>query len=124
MNLRLKIAAGAVGVAVLGILVWLVFVTTGDEAPPVPMSELPPEAAQTWQRIRQGGPFPYPQDGQIFPNQQGLLHARSGDYYREYTVPTPDEPDRGSRRLITGNGGELYYTADDFKSVLPVDPER
>jgi len=124
VNLRFKIAAAGVAVAVVGILIWLVVTATRDPAPAVPMSELPPQAAQTWQLIRQGGPFPYPQDGQPFPNRDGVLPGKPDGYYREYAVPTPDEPDRGNRRLVTGEGGELYYTADAFRSFLPVDPDR
>ena len=83
---------------------------------------LPPEARETLALIEQGGPFPYRQDGSIFQNRERLLPRKPAGYYREYTVVTPGSPDRGARRLVTGDGGEIYYTADHYRSfawVLP-----
>ena len=37
-------------------------------------------------------------------------------YYREYTVPTPGSDDRGARRIVAGDGGELYWTGDHYSS--------
>jgi guanyl-specific ribonuclease Sa len=87
-----------------------------------PLSALPPEAAQTWRLIRAGGPFRYDQDGATFGNRERLLPSKPGGYYHEYTVPTPGSADRGARRLITGSGGELYYTGDHYASFVAVDP--
>ena len=64
--------------------------------------------------IRAGGPFQYSQDDQVFGNFERILPARDRGYYREYTVPTPGEPDRGARRIVAGNGGEKYYTGDHY----------
>lgn len=79
-------------------------------------SQLPREARQTLALIDAGGPFPYRQDGQTFQNREGLLPAKPDGYYREYTVETPGSPDRGARRIITGRGGEVYYTDDHYAS--------
>ncbi|MFO7191021.1 MULTISPECIES: ribonuclease domain-containing protein [Thermocrispum] len=92
--------------------------------PITPLSELPAEARQTWRLIQRGGPFPERQDGTVFGNREGLLPAREHGYYREYTVPTPNSPDRGARRLVTGEGDELYYTPDHYRSFVVVDPDR
>jgi ribonuclease T1 len=35
-------------------------------------------------------------------------------------VPTPGENDRGARRIITGQGGEFYYTDDHYASFRAV----
>lgn len=78
--------------------------------------ELPPEARQTLALIKRGGPFPYGKDGSIFGNREGRLPPQKRGYYREYTVPTPDSRDRGARRLIAGEGGEYWYTADHYRS--------
>jgi ribonuclease T1 len=88
------------------------------------LSQLPPPATEVWQRIQHGGPFPYRQDGMVFGNREGRLPQRQPGFYREYTVPTPGEPDRGPRRLVTGGAAELYYTGDHYTSFLAVDPER
>ncbi|MDQ0675843.1 ribonuclease T1 [Pseudarthrobacter siccitolerans] len=77
-------------------------------------SELPAEGRGTLALIRAGGPFRYSQDGQPFGNFERILPRKDRGYYREYTVPTPDESDRGARRIVAGNGGEKYYTDDHY----------
>jgi ribonuclease T1 len=66
--------------------------------------------------IDQSGPFRYRQDGATFENREGLLPDRSTGYYREYTVETPGSDDRGSRRIVVGQDGEMYWTADHYDS--------
>ncbi|MFI6940044.1 ribonuclease domain-containing protein [Streptomyces sp. NPDC050418] len=83
--------------------------------------ELPAEARQTLRLIDEGGPFPYAKDGATFGNFERILPRQKRGYYREYTVRTPGERDRGARRIVTGRGGEFYYTDDHydtFKAVL------
>lgn len=79
-------------------------------------SRLPAEARQTLASIRAGGPYRYSQDNKTFGNFERILPRRDSGYYREYTVPTPGESDRGARRIITGSGGEKYYTEDHYES--------
>ncbi len=83
----------------------------------VDLADLPPEAAETLALIDAGGPFPYPgKDGSTFGNFERLLPVRARGYYAEYTVPTPGAETRGARRIIVGDGGELYWTADHYAS--------
>lgn len=85
-------------------------------------SALPPEAHDTLDLIEAGGPYPYPQDGTVFQNREGLLPAQSSGYYHEYTVETPGSDDRGARRIVTGEPEqEDYYTADHYESFDLVD---
>ncbi len=85
--------------------------------PTVDLADLPPEAAETVALIDAGGPFPYPgKDGSTFGNFERLLPARARGYYAEYTVPTPGAETRGARRIIAGDGGELYWTEDHYES--------
>lgn len=79
-------------------------------------AELPAEGRETLELIDAGGPFPYERDGVVFQNREGILPAESRGYYHEYTVPTPGSDDRGARRIVTGSGGELYYTDDHYES--------
>lgn len=65
-------------------------------------AQLPREARETLQLIKQGGPFPYARDGTVFGNRERLLPARERGYYREYTVETPGARDRGARRIVAG----------------------
>ena len=85
--------------------------------PIVQVSALPPEAARTLELIDRGGPFPEPEhDGGTFENREALLPDQPMGYYREYTVPTPGSDHRGARRIVAGEGGELYYTGDHYSS--------
>ncbi len=88
----------------------------GAEAATVHVVALPAEARQTLALIRQGGPFPFSKDGSVFGNREGRLPPRQRGYYREYTVPTPGSRDRGARRIVAGQGGEYWYTADHYRS--------
>lgn len=88
------------------------------------LSSLPPEVRQTVELIRQGGPFPYEQDGAIFHNAERRLPEEPDGFYREYTVPTPGSEDRGARRIITGKNGEFYYTPDHYDTFVLVDVSR
>lgn len=91
------------------------------EAPQdISVSALPPEARATIRLIKQGGPFPYRRDGMVFRNFEKRLPVRDAGYYREYTVPTPGEKSRGARRIVAGRGGELYYTADHYRSFARI----
>ncbi|WP_232663009.1 ribonuclease domain-containing protein [Pseudonocardia sp. TRM90224] len=89
--------------------------------PVQPLCALPPEAAQVWKQIVAGGPFRYDRDGITFRNRERLLPRKPDGFYREYTVPTPGESDRGARRLVTGKDREVYYTADHYESFVVVD---
>jgi ribonuclease T1 len=84
--------------------------------PTIRESQLPREGRATLALIRRGGPFPYERDGVTFGNFERILPRKSGGYYREYTVPTPGESDRGARRIVAGQAGEKYYTADHYES--------
>lgn len=85
-------------------------------------SDLPSQAHDTLDLIDQGGPFPYPQDGVVFQNREGVLPSQSSGYYHEYTVITPGSSDRGARRIVTGKKtDEDYYTSDHYASFDLVD---
>ncbi|GAA3397767.1 ribonuclease domain-containing protein [Streptomyces roseoviridis] len=93
---------------------------TAADLPAVREADLPPEARKTLALIRGGGPFPYAKDGAVFSNFERILPRRERGYYREYTVRTPGERDRGARRIVTGRGGETYYTDDHYQSFREV----
>lgn len=93
---------------------------TTDSLPVVSVGQLPPQAADTLALIDKGGPYPYDQDDSVFGNYEGLLPGEPQGYYREYTVPTPGSPDRGARRIIVGENGELYWTDDHYRSFARI----
>ncbi|GAA2721411.1 MULTISPECIES: ribonuclease domain-containing protein [Streptomyces] len=85
-------------------------------------SELPSQAHDTLRLIDNGGPFPYPKDGVVFSNREGVLPSQNSGYYHEYTVITPGSRDRGARRIVTGRGAhEDYYTGDHYETFDLVD---
>ncbi|CAN5536268.1 hypothetical protein BH11ACT8_BH11ACT8_19760 [soil metagenome] len=88
--------------------------------PYVDLGDLPPEAGAVVDQIFRGGPYAYDKDGSTFGNYEGLLPDQDRGYYAEYTVETPGSPDRGPRRIITGDGGEFYWTADHYESFSRV----
>ncbi len=90
----------------------------------VAASALPAAARRTLQLIDQGGPFPYERDGAVFGNVERLLPRQERGWYREYTVRTPGERDRGARRIVAGRDGTRYYTADHYESFAIVDEGR
>lgn len=127
-----RITVALVGLVLLVLAGWFVQSQLTDEpSPPAngmqerALSDLPPEAADTWRLIEAGGPFPHPDDdGKVFGNREGLLPDHDRGYYREYTVETPGSGDRGARRLVTGEADEVYYTGDHYESFVQVDVTR
>lgn len=91
----------------------------GDMAT-VQESRLPAQARETLDLIDAGGPFPYGKDGSVFGNFERRLPTHKRGYYHEYTVTTPGSRDRGARRIVTGQGGEIYYTDDHYDSFRAV----
>ncbi len=82
--------------------------------------DLPSGGRRTLYLIDEGGPYPYRQDNSIYQNRNRALPSRVRGYYREYTVKTPDSPDRGARRIIVGQDGTAYYTADHYDTFRRV----
>ena len=98
--------------------------TPDSGLPTVAESALPDEAATTLALIRAGGPFPHEEDGGTFGNRERLLPRQQGGYYREFTVETPGEDDRGPRRIVAGAQGDLYWTTDHYASFRQVEEGR
>ncbi|MFC5849965.1 ribonuclease [Deinococcus petrolearius] len=93
----------------------------------VAVSVLPREGQQLLNQIARGGPFRYSKDGVTFGNREGLLPRQTRGYYREYTVRTPGESDRGARRIVCGgqpetSTAECYYTADHYATFRRIRP--
>jgi guanyl-specific ribonuclease Sa len=76
----------------------------------------------TLDRIKSGGSFPHRNDGSVFGNREGLLPAQPQGYYREYVHPTPGVSGPGPQRVITGQGGEMFYTPDHYQTFIPINP--
>ncbi|MBD0711416.1 MULTISPECIES: ribonuclease domain-containing protein [unclassified Streptomyces] len=92
--------------------------TTGLDA--VRLADLPPEARKTLALIATDGPYPYAKDGTVFSNFEKVLPRKPRGYYHEYTVKTPGSRDRGARRIVTGQSGEIFWTDDHYKTFREV----
>jgi len=92
----------------------------------VALSQLPAQGIETYQLIRQGGPFPFGKDGVVFGNRERLLPAEKRGYYHEYTVKTPRSGSRGVRRIVCGGQATApdacYYSADHYASFRKIVP--
>jgi ribonuclease T1 len=90
----------------------------------VSLAQLPRQARETYERIREGGPFPYDKDGSVFGNRERLLPLEKRGYWREYTVKTPGSRDRGARRIVCGGPPRTptacFYTADHYASFRKI----
>jgi ribonuclease T1 len=88
------------------------------------MAELPRQGRETFELIRQGGPFPNEKDGSVFGNRERQLPEARRGYWREYTVATPGSRDRGARRIVCGGPPRApdacYYTADHYASFRKI----
>jgi ribonuclease T1 len=100
-----------------------------DSAAPVASiseQELPAQGLETYRNIRKGGPFPFGKDGVVFGNRERLLPLQKRGFYREYTVRTPGERNRGPRRIVCGGPATVpeacYYTADHYASFRKIVP--
>ena len=100
--------------------------TEAAQATTVQVAELPRQAQETYRLIPSGGPFPYDKDGTVFGNRERQLPAQPRGYYREYTVTTPGERNRGTRRIVCGGPAKApevcFYTADHYASFRKIVP--
>ena len=125
----LNFAALAVGLAFFaGSCTNLVQAKSGPDAvisAPIALQDLPKEGQDTYQLIRQGGPFRYEKDGVVFGNREKQLPAAKRGFYREYTVKTPGERSRGARRIVCGGEEprlpkQCFYTQDHYTSFREI----
>ena len=90
----------------------------------ISVAQLPPQARETLQLIKRGGPFPYRRDGTVFGNYEKILPQHPRGYYHEYTVETPGAHDRGARRIVCGAFPECYYSDDHYQTFKRIREER
>ncbi len=78
----------------------------------------------TLTRIANGGDPLSKNDGTVFQNRPlngvQLLPAEPPGYYTEYVVPTTGINGPGPQRIVTGQGGQVYYTPDHYQTFIPV----
>ena len=80
----------------------------------------PTDIQLTINRIQSGGTYPHRNDGTAFRNDDGLLPAQPYGYYTEYVHPTLGIRHAGPQRVVTGKGGEVYYTPNHYGRFIRV----
>jgi ribonuclease T1 len=78
------------------------------------------DLAPVFERIERGERDSHDNDGSVFSNREGSLPKKAKGYYHEYVVRTPGMRSVGPQRLILGENGEAYYTADHYDSFTQV----
>lgn len=76
----------------------------------------------TLDRIAAGTKLSHRNDGAVFGNREGRLPKQPAGYYREFVHPTPGVNGPGPQRIVTGRGGEVFYTPDHYGTFIPVRP--
>ena len=74
----------------------------------------------TLARIERGQSDPHRGDGGVFENRERQLPRQPSGYYRKYVIRTPGIRHAGPQRLIVGQGGDLWYTPDHYRSFIAV----
>lgn len=129
-----KLASLAVGLVCAATL--LLTAGCGGPEPPAPpapvqiqapvLDPIPAYARETLAYVRQHGYAPPGYvGGRIFGNYEGQLPRynakRKRIEYREWDVRLRAEgKNRGTERLVTGNDGRAWYTADHYRTFLEV----
>lgn len=130
---RRKLASLATGlVCALSLLVVPACGPQAAPAPPVAQVQaaaqdpIPAHVRETLKYVRQHGDAPPGYvGGRVFGNYEGLLPRynakRKRIEYREWDVrPRAEGRNRGTERLVTGNDGRAWYTADHYRTFLEV----
>lgn len=81
----------------------------------------PIDLRPTLARIARGGRIArFRDDGIVFGNRERRLPDKPSGYYREWVHPTNGESGPGAQRVVTGAGGEVFYTGDHYGSFRRV----
>ena len=93
-----------------------------SDLPTVFAAELPKEAREALNLIKQGGPFPYAKDGVVFSYREKILPRQPRGFYREYTVKTPGARNRGALRIVCGgaNSAVCYFSRDHYQTFRQI----
>jgi filamentous hemagglutinin len=71
-------------------------------------------------RIQRGERLSYREDGVVWRDRAHQLPRAPRGYWRQYIHPTDGVRGAGPQRLVRGQGGELYYTPDQYRTLIPL----
>lgn len=79
------------------------------------------EIRRTLSAMRRGPPYPFHADDGTWENREHRLPEHPMGWWREFTVVTPGEHDRSTRRIVAGKDGALYFTRDHYHTFVRLD---
>jgi filamentous hemagglutinin len=79
------------------------------------------DLTDTLARIRDGQRLRFRNDGSTFENRERRLPQKPAGYYKEYVHPTEGLDGPGPQRVVIGKEGEVYYTADHYRTFVKVE---
>ena len=82
------------------------------------------DLTDTLARIRDGERLRFRNDGSTFENRERRLPRQPSGYYKEYVHPTDGLDGPGPQRVVIGKEGEVYYTADHYRTFQRVDADE
>lgn len=89
---------------------------------PAPQMSAPNKAYNVLKQIEKNNFKSAPQGykgGGIFNNKEGLLPTQQRGYYQEWDInPNVRGLNRPAERIVTGQGGEAWYTPDHYKTFI------
>ncbi len=74
----------------------------------------------TLDRIAAGKKLSFRNDGIVFQNREGRLPKKESGFYHEWVHPTKGLGGPGPQRVVTGKGGEIYYTHDHYRTFQKI----
>lgn len=74
------------------------------------------DLTETLDRIANNKRLRFRNDGSIFQNREKRLPTREQGYYQEWVHITQEVDGPGPQRVVTGKNGEIYYTADHYRT--------
>jgi guanyl-specific ribonuclease Sa len=80
----------------------------------------PMDLRLTLARIQRGKRLLLREDGAVWIDRAHRLPEAPRGYWREYVHPTDGVRGPGPQRLLRGKRGELYYTPDHYRTLIPL----
>ena len=74
----------------------------------------------TLDRIARGEKNTHRNDGSTFGNRERRLPQKQSGYYTEYVHSTKGISGPGPQRVITGKGGDIWYTPDHYETFKKI----
>jgi guanyl-specific ribonuclease Sa len=93
---------------------------TGDASASTEIDASTQQRIETTYKNVEDGNLTYSKDGTVWNNKDGNLPLEKPGFYKEYTVDNSGTSGRGVERLVIGENGDVYYTADHYATFVKI----